>query len=297
MKRMKPTALEALLSIRLRMVADNSPLFEIAPGEVMELEDTTLRIDPPSVPFATKRDNLVGFPGMRFQPSLVEAPNARYATTASSWLNNKTSGSMNRATKLAMAGYYCSSLATGFNFAPMIPIQLASRLYALSQGGAQVHEKLSELTKHLRGSVRRNHGKALRLSYNNLWRMLGAFNSEAKVGRLIQEWLQRDVVLGMRPDIMMDGIGVEVKNILESYRGEPTYLERLHQRASQVSREQDACIVVFDLGQYVNFFEHDAMEPFSKVMKHAMWRARRKRVSAILLSHSPFERTPRCLML
>jgi hypothetical protein len=279
------------------MVADNSPLFEIAPGEVMHFEDkdTTLRINLSPVP--TKRDNLVGFPGMRFQPSLIEAPSARYATTAFSWLNSQTSGIMNRATKPAMTRYYLSSLRAGFNFAPMIPMQLASRLYALSQGDADVHEKLSELTKHLRGIVRRNDEMALGASYNSSWGIFGAFNSEAKVGRLLQERLRREVVLGIRPDIMMDDVGIEVKNILWSFRGEPT-LERLCLRAQQVSREQNAQIVVFDLGQYFNFFGHDAMEPFTRVMKHAMWRAHRKKeVSAILLSDSPFERTPRALML
>jgi hypothetical protein len=196
-----------------------------------------------------------------------------------------------------MTGYYLSSLGAGFNFAPMIPMQLASRLYALSQGDADVHEKLSELTKHLRGIVRRNHEMALGASYNSPWRIFGAFNSEAKVGRLLQERLRREVVLGIRPDITMDDVGIEVKNILWSFRGEPT-LERVHLRAQQISREQNAQIVVFDLGQYFNFFGHDATEPFTRVMKHAMWRARRKKeVSAILLSHSPFERTPRALML
>ena len=277
------------------MVADNSPLFEIAPGEVMQLEDTILRIKISSVP--AKRDNLVGFPGMRFQPSLVEAPNARYATTAFSWLNSQTSGIMNRATKPAMTGYYLSSLGAGFNFAPMIPMQLASRLYALSQADVDVHEKLSELTKHLRGIVRRNDEMALGASYDSSWGIFGAFNSEAKVGRLLQERLRREVVLGIRPDIMMDDVGIEVKNILWSFRGEPT-LERLRLRAQQVTREQNAQIVVFDLGQYFNFFGHDAMEPFTRVMKHAMWRARRKKeATAILLSDSPFERTPRALML
>jgi len=277
------------------MVADNSPLFEIAPGEVMQLEDTTLRIKISSVP--AKRDNLVGFPGMRFQPSLVEAPNARYATTAFSWLNSQTSGIMNRATKPAMTGYYLSSLGAGFNFAPMIPMQLASRLYALSQADVDVHEKLSELTKHLRGIVRRNDEMALGASYDSSWGIFGAFNSEAKVGRLLQERLRREVVLGIRPDIMMDDVGIEVKNILWSFRGEPT-LERLRLRAQQVSREQNAQIVVFDLAQYFNFFGHDAMEPFTRVMKHAMWRARRKKeATAILLSDSPFERTPRAIML
>jgi hypothetical protein len=96
---------------------------------------------------------------------------------------------------------------------------------------------------------------------------------------------------------MIDDIGIEVKNILGSFTGEPT-LERLRFGAQQISQEQDAQIVVFDLGQYFNFFGHDAMEPFTRVMKHAMWRARRKKeVSAILLSDSPFERTPRALML
>jgi hypothetical protein len=277
------------------MVADNSPLFEIAPGEVMQLEDTTLRIKISSVP--AKRDNLVGFPGMRFQPSLVEAPNARYATTAFSWLNSQTSGIMNRATKPAMTGYYLSSLGAGFSFAPMIPMQLASRLYALSQADVDVHEKLSELTKHLRGIVRRNDERALGASYDSSWGIFGAFNSEAKVGRLLQERLGREVVLGIRPDIMVDDVGIEVKNILWSFRGEPT-LERLRLRAQQVTREQNAQIVVFDLGQYFNFFGHDAMKPFTRVMKHAMWRARRKKeATAILLSDSPFERTPRAIML
>lgn len=279
------------------MVADNNPLFEIAPGEVMRFEDkdTTLRIDISSVP--TKSGDLVGFPGMRFQPSLVEAPSARYAITAFSWLNSQTSGIMNRATKPAMTRYYLSSLRAGFNFAPMIPMQLASRLYALSQGDADVHQKLSELTKHLRGIASGKHDMALGASYNSPWTIFGAFNSEAKVGRLLQERLGREVVLGIRPDIMIDDIGIEVKNILWSFRGEPT-LERLRVRAQQVSREQNAQIVVFDLGQYFNFFGHDTMKPFTRVMKHAMWRARRKKeVSAILLSDSPFERTPRATML
>lgn len=74
---------------------------------------------------------------------------------------------------------------------------------------------------------------------------------------------------------MMDDIGIEVKNILESFRGEPT-LERLRLRPPQISRKQDAQIVVFDLGQYFNFFGHDAMEPITRVMKHAVWRAGRE---------------------
>jgi len=101
----------------------------------------------------------------------------------------------------------------------------------------------------------------------------------------------------MRPDIRADGIGIEVKNILESFRWEPRYLNNLHDRTQQISREQNAQIVVFDVAQYFNFLGHDAMDPFSKVMKHAMWRARRNRISAILLSDSPSERTPRRLIL
>jgi hypothetical protein len=97
-----------------------------------------------------------------------------------------------------------------------------------------------------------------------------------------QERLRHEVVLGIRPDIMMDDVGIEVKNILRSFRGEPT-LERLRLGAQQISREQNAQIVVFDLGQYFSFFGHYAMEPFTRVMKHVMWRARRKKEASTIL--------------
>jgi hypothetical protein len=58
----------------------------------------------------------------------------------------------------------------------MIPMQLTPRLCALSQRDTDVHQKLSELTKHLGGIVRRNNEMALGAKYNIPWRIFVAFN-------------------------------------------------------------------------------------------------------------------------
>jgi len=281
-----------LLSVKLRMLADGKPLFEIALGEVMQLEGENLRIDLRSSPIVSKRGNLVGFPGILFQPSLVEAPSARYAVSAWSWLDSRMSGSLNRAAMSAMAWYYLSSIRAGFrfNFAPMILMQLSSRLYALSQRGVPIDDKLTELRRSLRGITSRTDAP---LGSDKLFEVFDAANSEAKVAGLLTQ-LEYPVSLGVNPDIIVSGIGIEVKNALQSYRGDLRYLQRLRQKAQQIAQKQDAQIVIFDAGQYFHLFGHDSMKPFSEVMKYAMWRARKNMISAILLSDSPVERSPRC---
>lgn len=277
------------------MLADGKPLFELALGEVMQYDDGQLTLDLRSGRLVSKRDGLVGFPGIRFQPRLVEAPNAKYATSAWSWLNNRVSGALNTAAQLAMASHYICSIRAGFNFAPLIPMQMSSRLFALRQRGMPINDKLTELRRSLRGITRRSDDS---LDWYRSFMVFDALNSEAKVANLLAR-LGHPVSFGVKPDMSVDGIGIEVKNILQSLRGDPRYIQNLRERAQQIAHEQHAQIVIFDLGQYLNFFGHDSLEPFSRVIKRAMCLARthKKRISAILLSDSPSERSPRGHML
>jgi len=262
----------------------------------MRLEGDTLKIDCQPNPFVSREDGLVGFSGLRFRPSLVYAPNRKFAGSAYSWINQKTSETLGRAVAAAIPLYFGRSLTQGFNFALMTPLQLASNLYCLSLGGFSVGDKISELRRQLRGNLRWLRQNRQLQCYSSLMRIFESANSEAKVARMLSD-LGYDVQLGVHPDMLVGGIGVEVKNVLWSFAGTSEYVFRLRQRAQQIARDQNARIVIFDAAQYFNFFWHNYMQPFSTVMKRAIWQARMGRVSAILLSHSPFDQTPRGLNL
>jgi len=293
---MSLNALRSLLSIKLRLNANNQPLFEISPGDAMRLEDDVLRIDCGSNQFVSREDGLVGFSGLQFRPSLVYAPNRKFAGSAYSWVNERTSQLLGSAMAAAMPVYFWLSLTQGFNFTPMTQLQLCSNLYGLSLEGYLVGDKISELRRQLRGNLRSlKRGDQLD-SYVSLMRIFECANSEAKTGRILCN-LGYDVQLGIHPDLLVDGIGVEVKNVLQSFAGTSDYGFQLRQRAQQIAKEQNAQIVIFDAAQYFNFHWHKHMQPLSAVMKKAMWQARKGRISAILLSHSPSDQTPRGLIL
>jgi len=262
----------------------------------MRLEDDILKIDCGSNPFVSREDGLVGFSGLRFRPSMVYAPNRKFAGSAYSWVNEKTGQSLGRAMAAAMPVYFGLSLTQGFNFTPMTPLQLCSNLYGLSLDGYSVNGKISELRKQLRGNLRPFYQNGQLQGYGSLMRIFESVNSEAKVARTVSN-LGYDVQLGIHPDMLVGGIGVEVKNVLWSFVGTHEYLFQLRQRVERIAKEQNAQIVIFDAAQYFNFFLHNHMRPFSTVMKKAMWRARKGGLSGILLSYSPFDQTPRGLIL
>lgn len=290
------TALQALLSARLRLNAGGQPLFELSLSDAMRIEDDTLVIESGPTQFVSKEDQLVGFPGLRFLPSLVSAGNRKFAASAYSWVNDMTAGWLGKAIAAAMPVHFGLSLTQGFNFWPMTFLQLCSNLYSLSINGAVPSEKLSEIRTQLRGILRVRSQRGPLERYKSVRRAIESANSEVKVARTLSN-LGHDAQLGVHPDISIGRIGVEVKNILESFDETPRYIAGLRQRAEESARKQNAQISIFDVGQYFNFSGHRCMQPLSRVIKQAVWRTRKGLVSGILLSYSPLDHSPHGLIL
>lgn len=277
----------------LSLVADGRTLFRYVIRDAFSLEDGTLKVRAYSDPVV--KHDLVGLGGAYFHPSLVSALSHSEVLAAWQWTKNQVGDPFHEMAQRLTVGFVLRALATRIlDFAVVAPVQVAVNLHKLSKS-IEAKPKIAELRAALRGKVKPWQAETLAWNENleDMVRFLCDINSELELA-LMALSCRVDVRLATSPDMYINGISVEVKNLSRD-RSLPasSYSQKVIDRAWKALEEQHAMMAALDLGTELFdlcTFEETPLEThdFCSTLNYAVSLAKEQKKPILLFHRDPW---------